>query len=376
MRKESAFFLTILILPTLYITLASGSEQKFEFESIPQLQNIPLMDNTCVLNTKILTVSTVNHWVYNPSIVKIAHKYLVTIRHDTPAGVTKTGFLVYDKNFEQLTPIQYYPIEHLHAQDARIFTYENNLCLSYAFLNFKNRDPRTLQEKHFKSFPWGDFIGTRQGFAQVDSAGTVLKEFKLDYSVYKNVTRYFEKNWIPFEYINQWGAPTLYLVYTFNPLKIIALTQNNQIEELSTGNTVDNKQVHAWETKWGKICGGTPALLIDNEYYLTFFHSNFKTNNGRFYVFGAITFENKPPFKLTRISKYPILHSQFYTSNTFGSSLCGGGGHLPVLFPGGFVHEKTDTGDIFHILCGENDEAVRLITISKSELLKHMEPCE
>lgn len=69
-----------------------------------------------------------------------------------------------------------------------------------------------------------------------------------------------------------------------------------------------------WETKWdssiwkyGVIRGGTPPVLIDGE-YITFFHSSTPwTTDKRQYHMGAYRFESKPPFKITKITKEPLL---------------------------------------------------------------------
>ena len=74
-----------------------------------------------------------------------------------------------------------------------------------------------------------------------------------------------------------------------------------------------------WETKWdssvwkfGLIRGGTPPVLVGNE-YITFFHSSTKwSEDKRQYHMGAYAFENKPPFRITKITLAPLLSGSRY----------------------------------------------------------------
>ena len=67
---------------------------------------------------------------------------------------------------------------------------------------------------------------------------------------------------------------------------------------------------HDWsEWKFGTPRGGTPPVLIGDE-YVTLFHSSFDWmpywHRNR-YCIGAYAFESKPPFKITRFTRKPIL---------------------------------------------------------------------
>jgi hypothetical protein len=71
-----------------------------------------------------------------------------------------------------------------------------------------------------------------------------------------------------------------------------------------------------WE--YGPIRGGTQALLIRDEYYLTFFHSkkpiqiDLGVKKPETYFMGAYIFSAHPPFRVLRISRVPILLDEFY----------------------------------------------------------------
>lgn len=51
--------------------------------------------------------------------------------------------------------------------------------------------------------------------------------------------------------------------------------------------------------KWGKLRGGTPAILVADE-YLAFFHRSFIDQKTKlsWYVMDAYTFASSPPFPL------------------------------------------------------------------------------
>ena len=123
-----------------------------------------------------------------------------------------------------------------------------------------------------------------------------------------------------------------------------------------------------WEKKWGKIRGGTPALLLDSGEYITFFHSSFREKSLLWYVIGALTFEGKPPFAIKSISQWPILFKDMYkTPIAQGKNRV-----LRALFPGGLAFDTIQGREVFHVLCGENDTSIKLLTLDKEVLLKHM----
>lgn len=64
---------------------------------------------------------------------------------------------------------------------------------------------------------------------------------------------------------------------------------------------------------WGEIRGGTPPVLVGNEYW-TFFHSSLPVNlhrTTRRYVMGAYAFSANPPFPITKITRAPILQGSY-----------------------------------------------------------------
>lgn len=105
-----------------------------------------------------------------------------------------------------------------------------------------------------------------------------------------------EKNWIWFEHD---GEP--HFVYTSQPHCVVRMNRD-MVTPAQTWET-ENK----WIWDYGEIRGGTPPVRVGDEYF-TFFHSSTPWNTRqRRYHMGALSFEAKPPFAVTRVSKRPIL---------------------------------------------------------------------
>ncbi len=120
-----------------------------------------------------------------------------------------------------------------------------------------------------------------------------------------------QKNWPIFEY-----EGVLLFIARIHPLRVVstaAVPFSRLSEDYSKGKTVFAHTIsltaspnYCWN--WGEPRGGTPALLVGSE-YLAFFHS-FTFMNSRIvrtYFVGAYTFSAAPPFRLTSMSRFPIV---------------------------------------------------------------------
>ncbi len=117
-----------------------------------------------------------------------------------------------------------------------------------------------------------------------------------------------EKNWTPFVHEDQ-----MFLEYRINPRKVFGLP-NPELNELKNVLVPSDLAYLClpWEKKWGEISGGTPPVLVGDE-YLGFFHSWFRDENKiAWYVMGAYTFQASAPFSVTAISCHPILFKGIY----------------------------------------------------------------
>ena len=126
-----------------------------------------------------------------------------------------------------------------------------------------------------------------------------------------------EKNWLWFFHNNR-----PHLVYWATPHTVVEFDEHfSMVKEHKTATELN------WH--WGEIRGGTPPVLVDNEYW-TFFHSSTPWQNGRRrYHMGVYAFQSKPPFAITRISSKPLLTGstrEWWNTNK-----------LPCVFPCGAI---------------------------------------
>jgi hypothetical protein len=169
-----------------------------------------------------------------------------------------------------------------------------------------------------------------------------------------------EKNWVPFEYHKM-----LIMTYSIQPHRLfIALPEIDRC--VSFASTIGSIK---WE--WGNLMGGTPALLIDNN-YLSFFHSNKAMatvqSNGQVmnhYFMGAYTFEAQYPFAITGISPHPIVANSFYHGPMYNTWK-----PLRVIFPSGFIVEGND----IWVSYGRQDHEMWVVKMDKTKLLSSLKP--
>eukprot|EP01035_Chromulina_nebulosa_P016921 gene16921-22412_t len=134
-----------------------------------------------------------------------------------------------------------------------------------------------------------------------------------------------QKNWIPFNYKNN----NIFFIKHFEPFHIIQidtskskepvkLTHNGVSINVYRMSTVSKVLCSSFQWLYGGVRGGTPALLVRGQ-YLAFFHTKSRMMNifrdldadARLYFNGAYTFSSTIPFRITGMTKYPIMHRSF-----------------------------------------------------------------
>jgi predicted GH43/DUF377 family glycosyl hydrolase len=178
-----------------------------------------------------------------------------------------------------------------------------------------------------------------------------------------------QKNWVPF----MWNR-TVHMVQYLNPLTVLQLT--SQVSghdhllpawETSVVNVCDQRLSDYWN--YGEIRGGTPAYL-HNGSYLTFFHSVSCASIFKTYVYGALTFSRDPPFRVEKITPFPIADYWSYQGewNRFMQTR-----RIDyVLFPMNF--QIFD--DQINLSLGRQDDEGWIYEISYKELSETMVPVE
>ena len=153
-----------------------------------------------------------------------------------------------------------------------------------------------------------------------------------------------EKNWVFFEHDTK-----LHFVWGTIPTEICEVSGHkvSQVYKTSPKGIV-------WP--WGQPRGGTPPVLIGDEYF-SFFHSSSAYRHTSRYYMGCYAFEAKPPFRMTKISIKPILAGSeadpHQTSPPF------------VVFPGGSIYEAGQ----WLVVLGINDSKCGWIKIPHADLL-------
>ncbi len=305
-------------------------------------------DQRIILATKLLHVPG-SAFPFNGTIIRLpaTHNYQIVFREQTREHAMISSRIysaVFDSAFDALTPATVLDgMPNARLEDPRIFMYNGTLHMIVGLYNaptavpiLVSLDQSSLHARAIHQLP----VRTRK-----------------------------EKNWVPFSYREHSKDPEkLYFVYQHNPFEIVTVTNDNILKTVvqheHSGFIKKN-----WEDRWGVIRGGTPAIDIGGE-YLEFFHSHYTVNRKKLYVFGAITFTKKYPFTITKISAHPILCRRLYSAQSrFAPAAYSG---FKVIFPSGFVVERDHERDILHLICGENDAALRLLTIDTKKLLQSL----
>lgn len=318
------------------------------------LQNIPLADESkIVLNVKKIKIKNVQS-PYNASIIKHGSHYLLFFRYDVIQHKGPYYFYSYigcvklDSNFNQIEKnFKIIDLGTKHAEDPRIFKTKNGFYLVYNDLVKNGYNCRTMR------------------IASLD-----IEKLTINYTTELDIHfQPVEKNWNPFEHIEN-GKSNIYFEYFINPHKILKLNDptTNSLTHIQKLSASIYQRLY-WPNMWGEIRGGAPAQKIEDNKYLSFFHSSFQDRNGFFwYVMGAYTFETNPPFRINGISHYPILFKGIYDSPHLNIA----DRRKRVIFPSGFTVEKKENKEVIHVSCGENDSCIKIITLDKKKLLKSL----
>jgi len=230
-------------------------------------------------------------------------------------------------------------------------------------------DPRVLEKNGKLFLVYNDLITKNHYTNRLICMGELdLTQFSLKtVNVFDPGLQPIEKNWSPFVYGNQSEDPHIYFEYSISSRHFFKVANNHGGATLFPILPIASEPRHPyWPKAWGEVRGGTAAQKVGDQ-YLSFFHSSFKDKNRlTWYCMGAYTFEAVPPFRLTGISHYPILFNHIYETPPMNTA----DPLKRVIFPCGFALGKKDGKDVIYLSCGENDSAVKIVTLDKDVLLK------
>ena len=224
-----------------------------------------------------------------------------------------------------------------HFEDPRVFYHAGRMWLSCC------------------NFMWGPvWTGAHQILCEIGNDWKMIRRYDVVYGGNGNHVagnRRWEKNWLWFFHD---GIP--HLIYTILPHIVVEFDAKlNGVKQYVT----DAGKKISWP--WGEPRGGTPPVLIGDEWW-TFFHSStdWKEMCSRRYHMGCYTFEARPPFALKRYTQMPLLSGSQYDRFAHPKPA--------VVFPCGALLKEGR----WQISLGVNDLDCALMEIPHSELEKLM----
>jgi predicted GH43/DUF377 family glycosyl hydrolase len=299
---------------------------------------------------------------FNPSIIRWNGALLMSFReirqtqplspwpYDTDAD-SRIGLVWLDDNFQPIGKAQLLkPIEQRigpsRSEDARLI-----LCGNTPYIIYSDNCNEKFSDGGFRIY--AAEISYCEGKFSLKNV-VCLRNFEGE-----NPQRR-EKNWAPFAYYDE-----LFFAYSLIPHRILRYVPNNSICDTVATTTpkID------W--CWGELRGGTPAIPIDDDHYLAFFHSSMdmrsQHSHGELslhYFMGAYLFQRHPPFAITKVSPEPLVGPGFYCGNDYVPYWK----PVRVVFPGGALIE----GEIIWLAYGRQDHEIWIAKLDRRSLLESL----
>ena len=272
----------------------------------------------------------VQSWL-NPSAIEFKGKRILVYRMESKPWcvTTKLGICLLDDNDQPIKESNVLLDLHsdlktyakgFHVEDPRFFVFNDELYLSYC-----------------------------DGY-QMAQAKINIDTLQAEESFYlrKPVHDRTEKNWTFFEHENK-----IMSVYQVHPHTIFEMNGADYKNAYQTEYNIN------W--KWGILRGGTSPIKINEDQYLSFFHSSIDTRDRqRQYYMGAYIFSTKAPFEPLFISKEPLI-----SGNRININIPRMNNRIYVVFPGGVI--PYDEG--YKVYYGYNDHQCRIFNVT-NEMLK------
>ncbi|MGK5595709.1 MAG: hypothetical protein ACSNEK_10195 [Parachlamydiaceae bacterium] len=307
-----------------------------------------------VLENKQIKIPGHPH-AFNPSIVSWQNRLLLSFREIkdrqdisilSSMSHSKIGLVWVDEDFNPLCAPQLLDLgREMQSEDARLLAIKDRLYLIYS-----GNSDKIIDDEGFRVY-----------VAEIDFDGerffVVHNECMSHFDGSKKNKR--EKNWVPFEYEGE-----LFLSYSLVPHKVFKpRLDHSKICDL----VVQPLPSIAWE--WGELRGGTPALAINDEYYLAFFHSSIRMASIHseniempHYFIGAYLFARSHPFEIKQVSPEPITGPLFYCGLRYEPYW-----HpVQVVFPCGYI---VDENNIW-LTYGRQDHEMWVVKLDKQTFLE------
>ena len=191
-----------------------------------------------------------------------------------------------------------YPFIDIKGEDPRLFI----MSSGQVYAAYARRYPRRIPEIRMS---YVELFITKTSITIDDIVDITLND--------ESEKMHDQKNWSPFEYNNK-----LHFIGLIWPHRIIAVDIDPKHTWVGSGKIVANSNMDSSTFSWsyGQLRGGTPAIRIQEDLFLTFFHSSIDPppvgDVLKTYVMGAYTFRADGQFKIVAISPEPIVEETMY----------------------------------------------------------------
>lgn len=289
---------------------------------------------------------------FNPSMTRWKGSLILSFRIYNAAhnAAPRIGLVRLDERFAVAGEPQILEFRHQDPQsgnkrqDPRLLTVGDRLYIVYNNVTEGTREMR------------------RMLFAEVKEEGErfYVDEAERIHSFERESSWRSEKNWVPFDLEGR-----LYFGYSLTPHRILQPVIGTGT--CSTAAITDR----FFDWNFGVLRGGTPAIKISEDHYLSFFHSSVNMaslhSKGRVvqhYFMGAYLFSAHPPFPILKMSKEPIVGKDFYHGAEYQTwkPLC-------VVFPGGIVADE----QYVWVAYGRQDHEIWIAKFDKEKLLESLQ---
>ena len=277
---------------------------------------------------------TLPAYAYNPSILRISETaMLMTYRYHFAGDYrTKLGAAnIFNGKFINAHDL---PLEAHSLEDARLFSFHGEVWLSWVESNFLGQaDPKSVVK-----------------YAQLESGGVINRIYQP--AAGGNDGSSMQKNWCPFE-----SDENLFFIFESWPNHVVFQVQGEKV--------INEYRTPAVRWPYGFIRGG--SVVPHDGKLLRFFHSSTERGLGRpekRYFVGCCLMESKPPFKVLKVSRKPILYGSEVDSLKPADRKACKHWKANIVFPCG----ATTDGDGWILAVGVNDAACSLVKIKPENL--------
>jgi predicted GH43/DUF377 family glycosyl hydrolase len=162
-----------------------------------------------------------------------------------------------------------------------------------------------------------------------------------------------QKNWMPFICEDK-----IYFISDVHPHRIYEFDENTKNCFLA----YETNYKHGWFNRH-QLRGNTNCIKINDDYFMTIFHSVQKIGDCSYYDNGAYLFTAKPPFKIVKFGNKTIMPAEVANEKHFRKS-----GEIACVFPMSMYKESEQ----LVITYGDNDSAVKLLKTNLEEIFSTM----